>query len=534
MQSTIHSRTPPSLSKAAAPTTSGVRWYGRALTHLLLLAAVVLLAYWGMWQAYFATLDDFGITGWVRSRANLWVAIQGYGSGVRFLNYLPIWFKSQWFGLNAAPYLLSGLAQYLVVVWLVYALARHITKRAVLSLATAIFFAVAYHHYEVVTYVSASDYTWWAAFYLGALLLFLRSLAKRADQQRAQRVRSSYIGALLAYSCLAFGHDFTLNLPLVLLAAHLILYVDLRQLLVASWPERLQQGWQIVRLHLPFWLLWTAHVALQLLLVMGGTSEAVYSVNGYAPGLHMVANLRYLIFLWLPNIMLGPIYSFLSDHLSTTWLTMIWQGSMVLGTLLHIVLLWVFLRGRTAVRFAIALIYLPFLQYTPWQGHFIEAPRYLLLPSVGGALLLALAIDALCQHRLFSPKSRGRQLLVGSLLLFCLANIAVLQVWIGQHIENGEFRRGFVTALHNEYYTVMGPDAFVWIEVPEEKYTDLADACRLVFDEYFVRCLTYVADGPTPTAQSAIPADRTFYWLQATADGIVELHSDADKADPLR
>ncbi|MCB0106093.1 MAG: hypothetical protein KDE53_09285, partial [Caldilineaceae bacterium] len=64
------------------------------VTHLTLLLLLVLLVYFGMWRAYFATLDDFGITGWVRSRASLWVAMQGYGSGVRFLNYIPIWFKS--------------------------------------------------------------------------------------------------------------------------------------------------------------------------------------------------------------------------------------------------------------------------------------------------------------------------------------------------------------------------------------------------------------------------------------------------------
>ena len=485
------------------------------VTHLTLLLLLVLLVYFGMWRAYFATLDDFGITGWVRSRASLWVAMQGYGSGVRFLNYIPIWFKSQAFGLDAAPYLWSGLAQYIVVVWLIYALARQLFGRAMHGLLAATLFAVIYSHYEVVTYVSASDYTLWASFYLTTVVLFLRFLARRSWR--------SYWGALVTYSCLAFGHDFALSLPLVLLAFHLLRYWDGAQWWRLGWQERVQQGRQLLRLHLPFWLLWATHVILQLTLVATGTSEAIYSTVGYAPGLHMLTNLRYLIFLLLPNVTTGPIYSFLSAYLSVAGVDALWQLSMLLGVLLHLSLAWLFWRGPAPVRVAIALIYLPFLQYTPWQGHFIEAPRYLLLPSVGWALLLAWSLLSFVSQWRLGPSRRLRSVVAGLLVaLFLVANTAVIQIWIRQHIENGHFRRTFVTALHDRYYTELGPDAYVWIEVPEEKYTDLADSCRLVFDQYFVRCLTYVTGGEPPSARSAGIADRDFYWLQATPDGIVQ------------
>lgn len=506
--------------------------------HLCILTLVVLVTYWGMWNAYFATLDDFGITGWVRSRANLWVALQGYGSGVRFLNYAPIWFKSQWFGLNATPYLLSGLAQYLVVVWLVYLFARQLLPRAGWGLLAALFFAVSYTHYEVVTYVSASDYTWWAIFYLGAVVLFFRYLQRGSPAELSGKVGGAwcYWSAVALYGVLAFGHDFTLNLPLVLLAGHLIMGTgnsaitsgDLTVLPQATWSERRQWLWQLVQVHLPFWLLWAIHVTLQFVLVMGGTSEAVYSVNGYAPGLHMVTNLRYLIFLWLPNIMLGPIQSFLATYLSSDQLALLWLLLMGLGTLLHLVLIWAFWRGSTAVRFGIALLYLPFLQYTPWQGHFIEAPRYLLLPSVGAALLMATAIAAISgvlrnQEPATAQFDWRRGLLWSSVTLFVIANIVVVQVWIGQHVENGHFRRGVVTAIHEQYDGVWGPDAYVWIEVPEEKYTDLADACRLIFDRYYVPCETYVAGAPMPSPLTEIPDDRQFFWIKATATGLETL-----------
>ena len=194
---------------------------------------------------------------------------------------------------------------------------------------------------------------------------------------------------------------------------------------------------------------------------------------------------------------------------------------MGLGILLHLGLGWIIWKGSASIRFAVALIYLTFLQYTPWQGHFIEAPRYLLLPSVGGALLMAWAFLALLTH----GRIKGvlwRRAIIGVVALYMLANIIVIQTWIGQHIENGHFRRTVVTDLHRNYLDVVEADDLVWIEVPSEKYTDLADSCRLVFQQYFVRCLTYVAGEALPSAVEKLPAERTFYWLEATPQGIFQ------------
>ncbi len=491
------------------------RWYTQRWFHLFLLTAIVLLAYWGMWRAYFATLDDFGITGWVRSRPNLWVAVQGYGSGARFLNYVPIWFKTQWFGLDAAPYLWSGLVQYLLLVWLIYGFFRQLSKQAFFSLLAALFFAVSYSHYEVVTYVSASDYTWWASVYLVVVLLFMQALQGRGWW--------AYGGALGGYIVLAFGHDFTLNLPLSLLAIHILIYTGWRQFGVGPWSDRWQAIGQVVRWHLPFWAIWALHVVLQLLFVIGGTSEAVYSINGYAPGLHMLGNLRYLLFLWLPNPTLGPVHGFLADYLSPVWLVGLWQGFMLLGLLLHGVLISSFWRGGQLVRLAVALIYLPFLQYTPWQGHFIEAPRYLLLPSIGASLLLACAVAALLRQ-LQSPRRRfWRQTVVAAVALFILANVLVVQIWVQQHVENGHFRRNFVTALV-AYQDQVTAGSRIWIQVPEDKYVDLANSCQLVFSALYVPCVAHVAGEPLPMQQPDWEGAANFFWLGATEEGIVQLH----------
>ena len=483
----------------------------RMLLHGLGLGTLVLIVYFGMWHAYFASLDDFWITGWVRHRANLWMALQGYGSGVRFLNYAPIWLKTQLFGTDAVPYLWSGLVQFLLVVWLVYALARQAARThaqaPAIALLTALCFAVSYTHYEVVTYISASDYTLWAACYIGIVLLFLRYLQTEA--------RPAYGGAVLLYGLLALGHDFTLNLPLVLLAAHL----------TVGWHKG--SLWQIrptdLRPHLPFWLIWALHVSLQFYLVFTGTSEAVYSVVDYGPGLHMLSNLRYLIFLLLPNMAIAPIYNFLHSQLTVFALDLLWQVLMGLGVLLQLILLLLAVKGTRLVRFGVALIYLPFLQYTPWHGHFIEAPRYLTLPSIGFALLLGVGLNYLLNR--VAEERWPLRLVFAGVVLFVFFNVTIIQIWIQQHVANSELRRTFVTELEHHYLDQIGPDAEVWIEVPAAKYSDLEASCRLVFP-YYVPCHTFIGDGATAGPPGVELGNTThaksLFWLKVTPVGIVQ------------
>jgi len=500
----------PPLAKTMAPRPS--IWTDPYLfAHLALLAGVIVLSYFGMWRAYFATLDDFGITGWVRHQPTWWDAIQGYGSGVRFLNYLPIRWKSNLFGLDASFYLWSSLCQYLVMTWLVYSLAYRLLEGPRRALLTALLFAINYSHYEVVTYISASDYTLWGSVYLGVLILF----AEYLHRKRALLYWAAFTLALP----LALAHDFTLNLALVLTAYYLTM----------GWGQRSlwALGWHDVRLLLPFWGIWAIHLTLQLYLVLTGTSEAVYSDNLYTPGLHMLPNLRYLIFLAIPNMTIDPIQNFLTAQLPGAMVELLWTSAMFLGVLIHVVLLWFCWRGSKVTRFAIALIYLPFLQYTPWYGHFIEAPRYLLLPSVGYSLLVATLLCNLIRRISRQRAFRYALTLTTVLLLYSIANVLVVQVWVERHVENGKFRRAFVTALTTNYPQLAYQDQ-VWIEVPKAKFLDLAAACRLVYAGY-VPCQTFIT-GEAPTQPiKDLGGHGTFYWLRASETGIEQIEPIRDR-----
>ena len=200
---------------------------------VLLLILSILICYYGLWNAYFANGDDFGITGWVMNQPTISEAVQGYGSGVRFLNYAAIWTRTRLFGLNAAPYLWSSLLHHVIVTYIFYQLVGFWTQRRSIAFLAALLFAIKFSYYEVVTSVSASDYSLWAIFYLATLALFALYLR--------QRLVLVYLSSVGAYILLAFAHDFTLSMPLVLLAYHLTVGRGSR-------PIR-SIGWSDIRLH---------------------------------------------------------------------------------------------------------------------------------------------------------------------------------------------------------------------------------------------------------------------------------------------
>lgn len=241
----------------------------------------------------------------------------------------------------------------------------------------------------------------------------------------------------------------------------------------------------------------------------------------------MLSNLRYLIFLAIPNMTIDPIQNFLTAQLPGAVVHLLWTSAMFLGILIHVVLLWLFWRGDKVTRFAVALIYLPFFQYTLWHGHFIEAPRYLLLPSVGFSLLVTNLLRNVIQRIRRQRTFRYALALMAGLFFYSGANVLVVQVWVARHVENGEFRRAFVTALTTNYPQLTYQDR-LWIEVPKAKFLDLAAACRLVYADY-VPCRTFITGEAPPQQLINLGGHGTFYWLRATETGIEEIEPGGDR-----
>src|SRR3990172_6807553 len=104
------------------------RLWQSSLVHILALSLAVLIYYYGLWNAYFASTDDFGWIGSMRHRP-FSEAIQGLGNGVRFLLYAMIWVKVRLYALNSAPYFWSSLLQHAIVTIIVYRLVELWTRR---------------------------------------------------------------------------------------------------------------------------------------------------------------------------------------------------------------------------------------------------------------------------------------------------------------------------------------------------------------------------------------------------------------------
>lgn len=478
-----------------------------SLFHVLALTLAILICYYGLWNSYFWGVDDFLWTGLMRHRATLSEAIQGLGNGVRFLNYAMVWTKTQLFDINSALYFWSSLLQHAIVTYIIYRLVEFWTQRRTTAFLAALLYTTKFSYYEVVSSVSASDYSVWAIFYLITLGLFSLYL----DQRRLL----FYFGSVGAYTILAFAHDFTLSMPLVLLAYHLTLGLRSQ----SSWSLL---KWSELKVHFPYWVLWAAHVSIQFYYVFSGTSEAIYSEEGYGPGLHMIRNLFYLVSLLMPNVYLAPIRNFLTSHLGSDLVQIIGYFSIGLAVAAHTLAILCFWRGTALIRFALALIYLPFLQYTLWHGNFANASRYLYLPSIGFSILLAILLIKL-HDTLRSKEGLGYHLIMpGLTALVVLVNLVMVQVWVRQQVENGKFRRPFVTQLASNFQNVE-PNARIYIEVPQEKFVDLEASCDLVIRQP-VQCEAFVAGERSLDEISANSNGQVIYWLQATNKGFSQLY----------
>jgi hypothetical protein len=232
----------------------------------------------------------------------------------------------------------------------------------------------------------------------------------------------------------------------------------------------------------------------------------------------MLFNLRFLSALVVPNI---PIYDRLSA-ISPELVSAIVAFSAVLAFAGHLLAIYLFWKGSALVRFALGLIYLPFLQYTLWHGGFAGASRYLYYPSAGFSILLALLIARFYRYlQVRAPQNalRVAAVVVAGILVF---NLVTIQLWVQRNIANGQVRRPFVTQLAAELPHI-DPESRVYIEVPEGKYLDLAASCYLVMERP-PYCQAFVSGQHTLDTITADARDAPFYWWQVTSEGYVQLH----------
>jgi hypothetical protein len=307
--------------------------------------------------------------------------------------------------------------------------------------------------------------------------------------------------------------ELTLSLPLVLLAYHALLGRGGRPLH--------QLGWRDAALHLPYWSLLFAYLLLQARNLQAGSSEAIVAAQAYRPGLHMLGNLQYLVYLLLPPYGPGAVAPYLGAGVVQAAL---WVLALAGGGLLAVAA-W---RGPAVVRFALAFMLLTFLPFTLWDGNFAGAIRYRYLPAIGFSLVAALFLARLNDRWTTQARRALRYAVPAAVAALIVVNVALVQVWVQRHLANSALRRAAVVYLA-EHFADAAPGARVYIEVPDEKFADVDDACALLFDQA-VTCEAFVRGERALDDVVAAAASDRVYALSATEAGVHQVYPAAPSA----
>lgn len=487
-------------------------WRNNRPLHLVILIIAILVSYFGSWNGYFAMGDDYNWTAQMGQRQTLSEAVSGLGNGVRYLNYFQVWLKYQFFGIDATGYLMAGLAQHAIVAILIYFFAESWTQRRFIAFLTALFWATKSSAWEIVSQISASDYSLWAIFWLLTLGFFT------LFQQR-KRV-AYYAASLICYLILVFSHDFSLSIPLVLMAYSLTLGLSNRPITSLRWTD--------LRVHVPYWILFAIHVTLQFRYIFLGTSEAIYSDASFSPGLHQIWNLVYLGRIIVPNV---PVYNYLADVMGTYIYELLNIVTIIVALVGHALALYGLWKGSPLVRFAIALIYLPFLQYTPWGGEFAGVARYLYLPSIGFSILFALLVQRVASY--FGEKSATNQFRWAAptlVVVWLIFNLIPLQFWVQRYVATSQLDKAFVAQITTDFADLPA-NSSIFIEIPNERYYDLDFSCMLISGKK-VTCKSYLPHERSVSDIIAEDHPGPVYVVRATEQGFDWLYpSSGEEAE---
>lgn len=158
--------------------------------------------------------DDFYIPKNPFLRDFSWHGVQEIFTSFYQTNYHPLttltyFFEYNWFGLNPFPYHLLNVLLHLLNTWLVWKLAERLSGNRLTALIVCALFALHPMHVESVAWVAERKDVLYTAFYLLALLAYLRYLRTGFNKQ-------AYAGALLLFLASLFSKSAAVTLPVVL------------------------------------------------------------------------------------------------------------------------------------------------------------------------------------------------------------------------------------------------------------------------------------------------------------------------------
>jgi len=387
-----------------------VQFFSRKEAHIIFILISILLAYKNLFTVYFLS-DDFDL---LLGKYDWLSPVTGF---FRPIPHLVIFLFYKIFGLTPLPFQIFSLLIHFMNSILIYTVIDKVTRNRFFALIAGLLFGPNFLISEAVFWISGVTSLLITLFYLLTILFYLNFLK---DKKRIFYT-FSIISFVLAF--LSKENAFTLPLVLILLE---IAYKPFPML------ERGKYRRDLFKRLFPFFALFFGFLVIKVSsLVLVLEKKILYL------GYHNIRNLRLLIlslvtfnvfndsaFVFLDQKLM-KFFSFIPDlYTKLTWSSIQAIFSLVLGTIIILLLLFLLLRGSKKVKIFL-LIFLfsigPFLliQHThegSFSGFYKYPLRWYYLPAA--TFFIALGICFNRGYLLYSTKKRLFPVMISGIILF--------------------------------------------------------------------------------------------------------------------
>jgi hypothetical protein len=368
------------------------------------LVGAVLVIYWNAIPAYWLD-DDFQwlVTRWTFHPSDL-LDISSRSHFYRPVIELYFWIGSLLFGGSPKAFHLASIALHIVNGGFVYLLASTLGLRRSFAYVAALLFVVQPGYVGAVAWVGAIAETIGACFGCASILALLRFRRAGGWYWQALAVVMFALALLTHESSIVF-------LPLLVLA----------DWTAGSWRWKWSD---VARVYVPFLAVTTAYLIVDLTI---NSRHYIVTEGQYRIGWHMIRN----VFEYIASLYVGER-------------TLLAHGAVAA------VLAWALVRGNARARYATAWMVIAMLPFVPFD--FGNVSRYLYLPAVGFAMLMAEGASGLEAWLRERWPQAARAVLVGALVLFVgvrFGNFA--RRGVADAAARMERYRTFITALQQTH-----------------------------------------------------------------------------------
>ena len=313
-------------------------------------------------------------------QANVWA--QSFVVGNYYRPIFMVWLLLNYtlFGLQPFFWHLTTVGLHLGATWLVFVLASRLTGDRVTGGIAALIFGVHPAHLEAVAWVSGLTEP------LLAVLLIPSFLAYLNYREKGRNARWLAV-SLLFYTAAMFAKETGVVLPALIVAWELIGSAE-----PASWRQRLVSS---VRVAIPYALLTGGY-----LLARSNALHGLAHTLVHLPTSMLLLTVPSVVWFYL-RVLIAPFH--LSAFYDVPYVTHVsfryfWWPLLQAAALLGVLAFWCWRARSRAIGFATVWLLVPLLPLLDLsvlpQGDFVH-DRYLYLPSVGFAILMALALQKL-------------------------------------------------------------------------------------------------------------------------------------------